>query len=261
MTAPPLLAILLVTSSDLTSPNRHLLFHYPPHPSLDSVADEENPDDSSSDTESLSSSTSTSSTTSVPSSKYSRITGENNRYTIDEDEDHHENLDMEEDVDRTPWRRTVLTEWEQPIFGLTKRDLADILIPKDALCNRKFELGVEDVVFLGHPVYLNDIPNGRQESQMLATSPSSSITDDTDIDVIVNKVKLSKFHIVFAMNPSWREDYLEQVQKMYNEIIKKFTDACVVEQLERGYISLEAAKINKTIREAEEKGTSIRVLG
>src|SRR5271163_1954307 len=130
MTAPPLLAILLVTSSDLTSPNRHLLFHYPPHPSLSSVADEEEPDDSSSDAESVSSSSSTSSTTSIPSSKYSRITGENNRYTIDEDEDHHENLDMEEDVDRTPWRRTVLTEWEQTIFGLTKRDLGDILIPK-----------------------------------------------------------------------------------------------------------------------------------
>ena len=254
MTAPPLLAILLVTSSDLMSPSKHLLFHYPPHPIPNTYPDEEILDDSASDTSSISSTTSASSTNSIPSSKYSRLTGENNRYTIEDDEDQHDGIDRDEDDEQPSWRRkpSRLTEWEQPLFGLSKRDLADVLIPKDALCNRKFELGIEDTVFLGHPVHLNEQTN--RGDSVLATSPSSSINDDADVETIVQKVRLTKFHVVFVMNPSWRLDYHDTVQKMYNEIILKFTEACVVEQRERGYISLEASKIYKVKRDAEEKG-------
>jgi hypothetical protein len=259
MATPPLLAILLVTSSYLTSPNKHLLFHYPPHPNPDLSPDEEL-DDSSADTSSTTSSTgSGSSTASVPSSKYSRVTGEM-AYTIEDDEDHQDGFDRDEDDSERTWRRKPgrLTEWEQPIFGLTKRDLADTLIPKDPLCNRKFELGVEDLVFLGHPVLL--VGTNDRETGTLATSPSSSINDDADVDGIVNKVKLSKFHVVFVMNPSWRLDYHEKIQKMYNDVIQKFTEACITEQQARGYISLEAYKINKIMRDAEDKGTNQPVL-
>ena len=258
-TTPPLLAILLVTSSDLTSPNKHLLFHYPPNPTHQSSQDEEIPDDSSSDTSSTTDSSSTDSTTSTPSSKYSRQTGDKG-YTIEDDEDHHDGFDRDEDDDvrTSSWHQRKsrrLTEWEQPVFGLSKRDLADILIPKDPLCNRKFELGLEDLLFLGHPVHLNETGE-LSNSGTLATSPSSSINDDTEVEVIVSKVRLTKFHIVFVMNPSWRLDYHDQVQKMYNEIIQKFTETCVTEQKEKGFISLEAFKINKIMRDAEEKGNS-----
>ena len=260
MSTPPLLAILLVTSSYLTSPSKHLLFHYPPHPTpQSSSADEEIPDDSSSDTSSSSTSSSTttsSSTASLESSKYSRLTSENNnnRYTIEEDEEHHDGFDHDEEDERTsPWHRKQprKTEWLQDLFDLSKRDLADFLAPKDSLCNRKFELGIEDIVFLGHPTHLIET----QDANLLATSPSSSINDDADNEAIISKVKLSKFHIVFVMNPSWRLDYHEQVSKMYNEIVKKFTNACTLEQQERGYISLEAFKIHKIMRDAEERGT------
>jgi hypothetical protein len=260
MSSPPLLAILLVTSSDLTSPSKHLLFHYPPHPTpQSSLADEEIPDDSSSDTSSSTTSSSTtpsSSTASLPSSKYSRLTSEtnNNRYTIEEDEEHHDGFDHDEEDDRSsPWHRKQprKTEWQQDLFTLSKKDLADFLTPKDSLCNRKFELGVEDIVFLGHPIHLTET----QDLNMFATSPSSSINDDADSEAIISKVKLSKFHIVFVMNPSWRLDYHEQISRMYNEIVKKFTDACTLEQQEKGYISLEAFKIHKIMRDAEEHGT------
>jgi hypothetical protein len=136
---------------------------------------------------------------------------------------------------------------------LSKRDLADILIPKDPLCNRKFELGIEDLVFLGHPVHIQE--NQDRVETLLATSPASSVScDDGDIDIILTKVKLSKFHIVFVMNPSWRLDYHEQVQKMYSEIILKFTEACITEQHERGYVSLEAHKIYKITHDAQDRG-------
>jgi nitrogen permease regulator 3-like protein len=200
----------------------------------------------------------------MQSSKLSRLTAENNHYTIEEDEDHHDNeFDRDEDDDRTGtspplWRRKQhSTEWEAPLFGLTKRDLADILIPKALLCNRKFELGVEDLVFLGHPVH---IPLGKPAETAvdgtgsLATSPSDSIRDEGDVEQVVRKVGLSKFHVVFVMNPSWRLDYLDQVHKMYDEVIKKFVEACKVEQEERAFISLEAYKIHRTMREAEDKG-------
>src|SRR5579859_5812931 len=189
MTTAPLLAILLVASSDLTSPNKHLLFHYPPHPTPNSSLDEEIPDDSSSDTSSTTTSSSSgSSTTSMPSSKYSRITGDRG-YGIDDNEEHHDGFDRDEDdSERTTWRRKPgrMTEWEQLIFGLTKRDLADILIPKDQLCNRKFELGMEDLVFLGHPVHFTEPSNMEKiPPEVLATSPSSSINDDADTEAIV----------------------------------------------------------------------------
>jgi hypothetical protein len=274
MTTHPLHAILLVTYSELTSPSKHLLFHYPPHPSPGLlVDDEEDPDDSSSDVSSASSSSSSVlSVASLHSSKYSRLASEHttttttttnnnnhDHYTIEEDEEHHDGYDHDEEDDRSPWRRKAsrLTEWEQPLFTLAKRDLADILIPKDSLCNRKFELGIEDLVFLGHPVHLTHSMNGRVEKAELGASPSSSINDDVDVETIVSKVKLSKFHVVFVMNPSWRLDYHEQVQKMYIEVIKRFTEACITEQKERGYISVEAAKIYKIMRDAEEKGITL----
>jgi Nitrogen Permease regulator of amino acid transport activity 3 len=266
MTTPPLLAILLITSSYLTSPSKRLLFHYPPHPNPQSSPDEEILDDTSSDASSTSASSlsTTSTTTSFPSSKFSRLTGDNNnRYTIEEDEERHGGFDRDEDDDRTSslhWRRkqSRITEWEQPLFGLSKKDLAELLTPKDSLCNRKFELGVEDLVFLGHPTYLtNDdtTTNTTTTMPLLAASPSSSINDDVDTEVIISKVKLGKFHIVFVMNPSWRLDYHEHVQKMYVQVVKRFTDACTMEQQERGYISLEAFKIHKIIKDAEEKGS------
>lgn len=265
MSTPPLLAILLITSSDLTSPNKHLLFHYPPNPNPQSSQDEEIPDDSSSDsssTTSSSSSSSTNSATSIPSSKYSRQTGDNKGHTIEEDEDHHYGFDRDEDDERVlSWHGKSsrrLTEWEEPLFGLTKRDLADMLMPKDPLCDRKFELGVEDLVFLGHPVHLSETLDKSESSlnsaPTLATSPSSSIDGDADSELIIQKIRLTKFHIVFVMSPSWRLDYHDQIQKMYTEIIQKFTDACTTEQKERGFISLEALKINKIMRDAEEKG-------
>jgi len=207
----------------------------------------------------------------MQSSKLSRLTAENNHYTIDEDEDHHDDeFDRDEDDDRTgtsppAWRRKQRTsEWENTLFGLTKRDLADILIPKAALCNRKFELGVEDLVFLGHPVHLPKPTTAEGTSQAggggggggesLATSPSDSINDEADVEQVVRKVGLSQFHVVFVMNPSWRLDYHDQVQKMYSEIISKFVEACKLEQQERSYISLEAFKIHRTMRDAEDKG-------
>ena len=270
MSTPPLLAILLVTSSNLSSPSNHLLFHYPPHPQPHSSSnDEEIPDDSSSDHSSDSSASSSSSSTSsspslssLHSSKLSRLTTENNHYTIDEDEDHHDDeFERDENDDRTgtsppAWRRKQhTTEWESTLFGLTKRDLADILIPKVALCNRKFELGMDDLVFLGHPVHIpKPNPSETIGGGSLATSPSDSINDEADIDQVVRKVGLSKFHVVFVMNPSWRLDYHDQVQKMYTEIISKFVEACETEQQERSYISLEAFKIYRTMRDAEDKG-------
>jgi hypothetical protein len=126
------------------------------------------------------------------------------------------------------------------------------LIPKDALCDRKFKLSLNDVVFLGHPVHLLS----RKTVVEAGTSPSNSIDEAIDSkEVIVQKVGMGKFHIVFVMNPSWRLDYHEHVSKMYNEVVKKFTEACRTEELERGYLSLEAAKIHKIMREAEDNGT------
>jgi len=131
-------------------------------------------------------------------------------------------------------------------------------VEKAALCNRKFELGVDDLVFLGHPVHISK-PNPSETTAQgggssLATSPSDSINDEADTDQIVRKVGLSKFHVVFVMNPSWRLDYHDQVQKMYTEIISKFVEACETEQQECSYISLEAFKIYRTMRDAEDKG-------
>lgn len=199
----------------------------------------------------------------MPSSKYSRITGDRG-YGIDDNEEHHDGFDRDEDDSERSWRRKPgrTTEWEELIFGFNKRDLADILIPKDQLCNRKFELGMEDLVFLGHPVHFNDTTNDPGRSpEVLATSPAGSINDDNDTEAIVSKVKLTKFHVVFVINPSWTGEYHEQVQKMYSEIIKKFTDACVTEQNGKGYISLEAYNIHKIMRDAEEKGTPLDSTG
>ena len=204
----------------------------------------------------------------MQSSKLSRLTTENNIYTIGEDEDQHDDDEFEDDdrpgTSPPTWRRKQHTsEWESTLFGLRKRDLAEILIPKAALCNRKFELGVEDLVFLGHPVHIpkpKAAENGSHGGGSLATSPSDSINEEADQQQVVRKVGLEKFHVVFVMNPSWSLDYHDQVQKMYTEIVSKLVEACKLEQQERSYISLEAFKIYRRMRDAEESGRPITQL-
>lgn len=64
------------------------------------------------------------------------------------------------DVKHSPIRRRAGTDdSDQPIpdweilFGFHTSLLADILTPRSALCGQKFELEVDDLTFLGHPVH------------------------------------------------------------------------------------------------------------
>jgi hypothetical protein len=102
--------------------------------------------------------------------------------------------------------------------------LADILSPKQQLCDQKFHLRVDHVDFIGHPTLLNvDRPGTGliysrkvQKSSLKATKLSP----------------LTMFHLVFAMGNTTQEE----MNLIYEHCLVKITNGFKFEQLRRGYI-------------------------
>jgi hypothetical protein len=102
--------------------------------------------------------------------------------------------------------------------------LADILSPKQQLCDQKFHLRVDNVDFIGHPTLLNvDRPgtgliySRKVQKSNLKTTKLSPLT---------------MFHLVFAMGNST----LEEMDYIYEHCLVKITNGFKFEQLRRGYI-------------------------
>ncbi|KAF8459016.1 nitrogen permease regulator of amino acid transport activity 3-domain-containing protein [Terfezia claveryi] len=172
-----LVAVLLVTQSS-AGPN--LVFHYPPNPKIDNPAESSMWGvDNSDDERSSNSSVSTNSTddeldnhgasdaeTGVRkmldqleletvrsesdrrSRSYAGGRHSSRRMREDHEDDHED--DDEEDNDGAKPEATG-PPWEN-VFGFKTSFLASLLAPKASMCRTKFEMTIDDLVFLGYPV-------------------------------------------------------------------------------------------------------------
>ncbi|KAI8918524.1 nitrogen permease regulator of amino acid transport activity 3-domain-containing protein [Powellomyces hirtus] len=183
----------------------------------------------------------------------------------------------------------------EQFLGFETHFLSDVLSPKVALCDRQFQLTVDDVTFVGHPTLLHAdrpgtghrfarmIQRKRLAAQDAAADPTSSSSVNPDTSQLPAESPLSEsgrseasqksagmlassgasasahqltmFNLVFAMQPN---DGQREVDDMYIHIISKITAALKYEQLKRGYIRREAELILSIKDEAQCK-TSERV--
>lgn len=179
----------------------------------------------------------------------------------------------------------------EKFLGFDTHFLSDILSPKVALCDRQFQLTVDDVTFVGHPTLLHadrpgtghrfarliqrkrlyaSMKHGRSSSatnlldpDVLGLAPpsldKSAYDSSLDVDIAASSPRgsssthqLSMFNLVFAMQPDGGQ---KDVDSMYTHVISKITAALKYEQLKRGYIRKEAELIISIKDDAQLKST------
>lgn len=166
------------------------------------------------------------------------------------------------------------------IFNLDVSFLADTLAPKLPLCDGKFQLSMDDLTFVGHPVSLSTLQHQEQpQDDSLDTpkspiappsSPSSctppptvlhksdSTTDDnesvSDTSPGSTSIHMTLFHVVFVMTPPDLE-LNAQVETIYKNVILRYSSALRYEQLRCGYVQDEIEKVLGLKEEAFNKGT------
>jgi hypothetical protein len=169
------------------------------------------------------------------------------------------------------------------LLGFEAAFLSDILSPKVALCDKQFQLTVDDITFIGHPTLLNaDRPGtGHRFARMIQRKRYSdmldrdnhhhnqhnpqhdsnyaageeSTWDDAGLDTFnaqpVNQ-QLTMFNLVFAVRPSSKnKKFHEKVDLLYRNVIARLTAALKYEQLKRGYIKRETEMILSIKEESE----------
>ena len=130
---------------------------------------------------------------------------------------------------------------ERPIFGIEPAYLCEMLAPPKKMCNSRFEITIDDKIFLGLPIQKYD--NG---SWRLKESKKKDIDDE----VVIGKVEvpstdtsepepvstLNMFHLVFIMNPPVIEiNY--RIDEMFHYVISRLSLVLRYEQLKADFMS------------------------
>jgi len=264
---PCLLAILFVAQSRAGS-GAQIVFHYPADPLSDAqlyqdqTANEFDEDESSSSDDS--DDEESSSSTDVDFQIFTkRAQNEGNgspdapSRLSDEDDEFPDTATSRDDG---KWRPS----WE-PLLGLGEDGLVSLLAPGRAWHKRKFELTINDLTFLGRPVYAREDglwqKAGRNQARVheeespgrgSGTAHGSENHEDDDDDdddmaaadarstqslrpIEPAKSQLTMFHAVFVMDPPPLEHAI-RVKDMYDNVVKKFSKALKWEQARNDYI-------------------------
>lgn len=274
---PSLLAILLVAHTR-TGSGAQLVFHYPPDPlapdraspALRSTDDDE--EESSSSDSGESSSEEDFDLFTKPQTQDGAPPNLDNRSqrSDDEDDDHLVRMGTKDDGGWKP-------QWE-PLLGLGEDGLVSLLAPGRAWHKRKFELGINNLTFLGRPVYAREDglwrkprskkPKPAEDEGLQQSSDATACDsgkeeelegDDAPTDgrnsqpedrngAEPSKSQLTMFHAVFVMDPPPLEHTL-RVKDMYDHVAKKFSKVLKWEQSHHDYV-LQQSELLHSIKSA-----------
>lgn len=164
------------------------------------------------------------------------------------------------------------------IFSFDVDFLSDLATPPKPLCNTRFELTVEDMVFLGLPIHINEDGNWRvskkskkERTKSVSTAQRSrkqsiidmnaekkninedhsAIHDDNIVHAYEgnnkdreNESLMYQFNMLFVMNPPVVE-YNHRIDEMFHYIISRISILLRYEQQKTNYVWTEAQKIIK----------------
>lgn len=127
------------------------------------------------------------------------------------------------------------------IFGIETDYLCEMLAPPKQMCNTRFEIMIDEQVFVGLPIHKHDNGTWRQhESKKKKASTTGDAGNLTDS--LVNgagnakRLNLNMFHLVFVMNPPIVEcNY--RIDEMFHYVISRLTMVLRYEQLKEDYVS------------------------
>lgn len=254
MTTPSyLVAVLLVINSFGGS---NLVFHYPPRPDLDSQSTNAIQDEI--DVSDISSSEETESTN---QDETSEIFESSDNLLIDS---------QVEDADQNSAKRHP---WEK-ILGFNSDFLADLLTPRKTHCGKKFELWVDELVFLGFPVHIRPDGTWSRQIHLSLKSNDSNFIDSANIsdpeasgsnEPAIEGIKplehqMTLFHVVMIMKPPLTQNYHTKINEMYTNVVIKLAMALKYEQARTNYVWSQSEMILHMREKAANDGITLDAL-
>lgn len=157
---------------------------------------------------------------------------------------------------------TTPSKVNNEIFGIDPAYLCEMLAPPKRMCNSRFEIKIEDKIFLGLPVHRYDNGLWRNEKKPKKHHRDEIVEEEDDMDYVLQKhfqyattenkqsdnvnkkakLNLNMFHLVFVMNPALIESTY-RVDEMFHYVISRLSLVLRYEQLKHDYICDEVKQI------------------
>ncbi|KAI4170484.1 MAG: hypothetical protein LQ343_004987 [Gyalolechia ehrenbergii] len=175
---PCLVAILLVAK---VNGEPHIVFHYPPRPGEDNtrftryLAAQEKDRDGSSSTDDDS------------SSSHEEEVANNEKLKEPKTGENTPELDVEEPASVSPEKNAIWrAQYEKPkwydFFGLGAFGLSRLLCPPSTSHKQRFEMSIDDKVFVGQPIYAREGELWRKKKKAKKAKPRNPSADDAKAD-------------------------------------------------------------------------------
>lgn len=288
---PCLLAILLIVCSSSSGAN--LVFHYPPKPKPTpaNAAPRHHlqfPTNTVSGSSSQSSLSLSNSSDDDSDDRQSRTTARGARTATEgSDSGSKSRSRLRPDEEEEKGKKTDDKDEDVRVLGFNEEFLAGLLAPKERMCKTKFELSVDDMVFLGYPLHVRpdgtwrrqrkrrnrekvgrmDSVGGEQEEEESGVIDGGHEDDaddekdeedegDEDGSQSGGAGNMIMFHVVFVLNPPELE-YHSRTQEMFDYVVKRFSRALKYEQAKDGYVWRESEKIVRIKEKAGHGGISV----
>ena len=128
-------------------------------------------------------------------------------------------------------KKSTKTAGNGTIFGIERGYLCEMLAPPRKMCNSRFEITIDDKIFMGLPVHKLDNGSWREN-----TSKPPKNTTDSASSPPKSKVNLNMFHLVFVLNPPMIEcNY--RIDEMFHYVISRLSLVLRYEQLKHEFVS------------------------
>ncbi|KAL6450112.1 NPR3 Nitrogen permease regulator 3 [Candida maltosa Xu316] len=127
------------------------------------------------------------------------------------------------------------------IFGIDPAYVCEMLAPPKSMCNTRFEITIEDKIFLGLPVHKQD--NGQWRN-------NKKFVDGSQRDNTNSKNNLNMFHLVFIMNPPAIESNY-RIDEMFHYVISRLSLVLRYEQQKHDYIFQQVKSILSSREQSE----------
>lgn len=143
---------------------------------------------------------------------------------------------------------------QRTLFGYDEDGIVSLLTPDRSWHKRKFELSLNDLTFVGRPVFSKPDGSWRKHrkprnkhappvlselEQTTDDEKNGDVTPDQHLDVQAQskpaKSELTMFHPVFVMNPP-PLDHTRRVKDMYDNVVRKFARALKFLQTQQDYV-------------------------
>lgn len=139
---------------------------------------------------------------------------------------------------------------KEKILGFDKEYLCELLCPPRLMCNTRFEITVDEHVFIGLPVHCYDNGLWRHKTKAKSTRSGSKVSadghlyEDSQSSNSTLRATMSMFHLVFIMDPPVVE-YNYRVDEMFHFVISRLALVLRYEQLKHDYVWKQVKLISK----------------